>query len=99
MDERHPTGGIVVFTTQHKFYDAQGGPDFGTPDFDVYVVAFSGDLTAHGASRPFGASAPQGHSVHIVYNAETLEMTDWGIGQSPPELAGIGPSIPLDLGS
>lgn len=97
MGEPHPTDGVVVATTQHTFFEAQGGPEFGTPDFDVYVVAFRGDFTAGGVSRPAGAAAPRGRAVHGVYNARTLELTDWGIGQEMPNTSGIGPSIPLPL--
>ncbi len=97
MGESHPTDGVIVATTQHTFFEAQGGPEFGTPDFDVYVVAFRGDFTA-GAIGPAGTSAPrEGRALHAVYNASTLELTDWGIGQELPNTSGIGPSIPLPL--
>ena len=99
MGESHPTDGIIVSTTQHTFFAAQQGPTFGTPDFDVYVMAFRGDFTAYGASRPAGADPPQGHAVYAVYNAQTLEVTDWGIGEDLPTFLERWPSMALDLDS
>jgi hypothetical protein len=104
MGEPHPTQGVVIATTQHRFFDAiagTAGPSFGTPDFDVYVVAYRGSFTAWDTSRPAGAPPPRGNSVYVVHRADTLEVTDWGIGsvRVDPSL-GVGPFLPLfDLSS
>ena len=96
MGEEHPTAGIVLATTQHHFYEMTDGPTGGR-DFDAFVVAYEGDFTAYGASRPTGASAPRGHDVYVIYHADTLEVSDWGLGGIAFDPNKIGPWIPLDL--
>ena len=97
MGEDRPTDGVVISTTQHHFFSVRDGTTFGTPDFDAYVVAYRGDFTAGSAPRPVGAAAPRGQVTYEVYNADTLAVTDWGLGDLPIEAETIGPWIPLNL--
>jgi hypothetical protein len=97
MGEDHPTGGIILATSQHHFYEETNGPTMGTPDFDAFIVAYKGDFIAYGASRPSGSRAPRGDNVYAIYHADTLEVSDWGIGSFTFDPSTIGPWIPLDL--
>ena len=98
MGEDHPTGGIILAATQHHFYDMTQGPTMGTPDFDAFIVTYEGDFTAYGASTPSGdVPPPKGHHVYVIYHADTLDMSDWGVGDNAFDPSKIGPWIPLDL--
>jgi hypothetical protein len=96
MGEQRPTGGVVLATTQHHFYEKANGPTGGR-DFDAFVVGYKGDFTEYGASRPAGVPAPRGHSVYVIYRADTLEVSDWGVGDLTFDPGKIGQWIPLDL--
>jgi hypothetical protein len=96
MGEQQPTDGLVLATTQHHFYEETNGPTGGR-DFDAFVVAYKGDFTAYGASRPAGVPAPRGHNVYVIYHADKLEVSDWGVGDLGFDPGKIGPWIPLDL--
>lgn len=97
MGEDNPTGGIILATTQHHFYEKTNGPTMFTPDFEAFVVAYKGDFIGYGAHRPAGSPAPRGDNVHAIYHADTLELSDAGIGGSTFDPSTIGPWIPLDL--
>lgn len=89
--ERNPYGGILVATTERRFFDTRGG---GGPlsDRDVYVVGLRGQFTAYGASRPAGAPHPTGTFFYMMFDTGTLEALGGGIG-APTSLAGLGPSL------
>ena len=100
MGEDHPTGGVIVATTQHRFFNQMpSGPILYGKDFKAYVVGMQGDFTAYGASTP-GPSipTPKGHFVYVVVRADTLDGTDSGILDQPLDLSKYGPHISLDLG-
>lgn len=100
MGETHPTDGIVVATTQHAVFRAEpGGPKVHGPDFKVFVVAFAGELTAFGASRPPGTPPPTGRFAYAIHRADTLAVTDSGLLAKPFDLAPLGPHLPLKLES
>ena len=96
MGESRPTDGVVISTTQHDFFEVRDGTKFGTPDFDAFVVSYRGDFVADNP-RPADTPPARGHVVYVVYDAETLEVSDWGLGELPIEPESIGPWIPLDL--
>jgi hypothetical protein len=99
MGESHPTGGVVVATTQHHFFNEMpAGPILYTKDFNAFVVGMNGNFTGYGASRPAGTPAPKGHFVYFVVRADTLDGTDSGILDQPLDLAKYGPHVSLDLG-
>jgi hypothetical protein len=98
MGEPHPTNGIVVATTQHAVFRAEpAGPRVYGPDFKVYVVAFSGHLTAFLARRPPGAPPPTGRFAYAIHRADTLAVTDEGLLRKPFDLEALGPHVALDL--
>jgi hypothetical protein len=97
--EDHPTGGVIVATTQHRFFEEMpAGPILYTKDFNAYVVGMQGDFTAGDASRPAGAPAPTGHFAYFVVSTDTLDASDSGLLDRPLDLAKYGPHIALDLG-
>jgi hypothetical protein len=98
MGETRPTDGIVVATTQHAVFRAEpAGPKVYGPDFKVYVVAFSGHLTAYRATRPPGRPPPTGRFSYAIHRADTLAVTDWGLLGKPFDLTQLGPHVALDL--
>ena len=96
MGETHPTDGIVVATTEHAVFRAEpAGPKVSGPDFKVYVVAFSGKLTA---SRTFpGRPHPTGRFAYVIHRADSLAVTDFGLLRQPFDLTSLGPHVPLKL--
>jgi len=96
MGEDHPTDGIILATTRHHFYELTKGPSGGA-DFDAFIAAYKGDFTANNTSRPMGAAAPTGHDVYVIYRADSLELSDWGVGDNAFDPGKIGPWMPLDL--
>jgi hypothetical protein len=100
MGEDHPTGGVIVATTQHRFFNQMpSGPILYGKDFKAYVVGMHGNFTAYGASTPGpGTPIPKGRFVYAVVRADTLDGTDSGILDQPLDLTRYGPHISLDLG-
>jgi hypothetical protein len=89
--EPKPYGGILVATTQERFFDSRQGAEF-PYDRDVFVVSLRGRFTAYGASRPAGAPAPTGTFSYIVVDASSLETIAVGIGE-PTDTSILGPSL------
>jgi hypothetical protein len=90
-----PTEVIEVVTTTSALFKAVNG-SFVEDDSDVHVVAGSGDFTASGAHVRSGP-LPTGHFLFDVFDAKTLELTDWGLLDDSIDLSGRGPAIQLDL--
>jgi hypothetical protein len=98
LGETHPTDGIVVATTQHAVFRAEpAGPKVDGPDFKVYVVAFTGHLTAYRGTRPPGTTPPTGRFAYAIHRADTLAVTDSGLLEEPFDLEPLGPHVALDL--
>lgn len=92
--------GKLVGTTRGKATALFGAPS--SADRPVYVVKFHGVFTAYGAKRPTGAAAPQGHGMLLGYDAETLDVTDFAVGDAingsaDPDLSRLG--APKDIGA
>jgi hypothetical protein len=98
MGESHPTSGYEVATTRRAFFEALNGSEI-YDDAGVYVTVARGNFVAYGASRPAGVPPPKGGFVFAVYDAESLEMTDWGVLDQPVDVSEMGPSQPLELTS
>jgi hypothetical protein len=84
-----------VVTTRRALFKAANG-SFVEDDCDVYVVAGSGDFTASGAHVRSGP-LPTGRFLFDVFDAKTLELTDWGLLDDSIDLSGLGPAVRLDL--
>jgi hypothetical protein len=59
----------------------------------VYLITMKGTFTDDLASIPYGASAPTGHYLSIVINAQSFMVTDFGLSDRPPAVspASLGP--------
>lgn len=97
-DDDHPTNGLVVATRLRPFINHATGADV-PDDKDVYVVSAHGNFTDHYASHPYGsnASPPQGHFIMAVLDADTLDLIEYTIQDTPIETARYGAAFPLDL--
>ena len=104
--EPDPIHGVIVATTSRRWWGAQPEVQLTdeAPDFDVYVLAFEGDLTAYDASPPPVPSAPSGHAAlptghfaYLVASRDTVEVTEFGLGHEPLPVATLGPSLSVNL--
>jgi hypothetical protein len=90
-----PTGLTLVPTTRKAINALNGGSVVNT-DEDVYAVTLHGDFTAYGASSP-GDTLPSGHLMILVFDAETLEIGDFILGDYPIDATQLGKAIPLEI--
>jgi len=60
----------------------------------VYVIEVTGgSFTCNSCSVPPGASPPQGNALTITVNAQTFQVTDFGITPNVPDLTKISPDV------
>ena len=82
-------------TTRARALDAAGSSEVNAVDNDVYLISAKGDFTAYHAAVPRGAQDPTGTVIFAVVDAETGEVLDWGLRQSPVPLGDAGDPEPL----
>jgi hypothetical protein len=60
----------------------------------VYVIEVTGGpFTCNSCSGPSGASPPQGNALTITVNAQTFQVTDFGITPNVPDLTQISSDV------
>ena len=60
----------------------------------VYVIEVTGGpFTCNSCSVPPGASSPQGNALTITVNAQTFQVTDFGITPNVSDLTQISPDV------
>ena len=64
-------------------------------DQPAYVAVFHGNFVGYLASVPPGGQFPTGHVMTILFDAQTLEVTDWGLVDHAPVTAQLGAGSPL----
>lgn len=65
------------------------GLQSGDPGVDRYLVVLHGDFTAYGASPPTPASLPTGHVAVAAFDADSHDITDWGVGDHEVDVPGL----------
>lgn len=58
---------------------------------EVFLIVAKGNFVDDNAPRPPGAPAPSGSVLTLTVDAQSGELTDFGIQQSVPDLASLGP--------
>lgn len=91
----NPADASYVATTRKRINAADGSGTEVSSDEEVYAVLLRGNFVAHGASRPSGAPPPRGQYLVVVYDAETLDVTDFILGDRPMRLSEVGTPHPL----
>jgi hypothetical protein len=94
--DAHPYGG-EVFSSTRNFAETVISGDTVNTDQPVYVLVFHGSFVGYLASVPAGAQLPTGHVMTIVFDAQTLEVTDWGLVDQAPATVKLGAGSPLGL--
>jgi hypothetical protein len=94
--DAHPYDGEVFSSTRNLAETVISGDTVNT-DQPVYAVVFHGNFVGYLASVPAGAQLPTGHVMTIVFDAQTLEVTDWGLVDRAPATAKLGAGNPLGL--
>ena len=90
-DEPRPGGGRVVATTRNSFYG--GNVDSDQP---VYVVQVHGRFVGYRFPTPRGKPLRRGTVLVLVYDAQTLEITDWELQPADHDLSAYGDVVSLD---
>jgi hypothetical protein len=64
---------------------------------DVWAVQVEGvhEFVCRSCSRPWGAAPPRGRFITVVIDAETFEVTDWGLAPNSVDLGKLGTVIEL----
>jgi hypothetical protein len=93
--EGAPDGGVVVGGSRGEVVSAtMGGAQVDTNQ-DVFVVRLHGNFVGNEAPSPAGVAPPHGHYLEIVYDAQTMELTDWNLSAQPQDLARFGPAVSI----
>lgn len=95
--DTHPLWGQVVETTEQ----AANLTAFGTQvagNRNVFLVQVRGEFVAHLASRPRGATAPQGEFMILVYERGSYDDVAFGVGGHDVNLSLLGPVTSLEIG-
>jgi hypothetical protein len=94
--EARPANGAVFSSTRSAVERAISDSAVNT-DQPAFVAVVHGRFTAYEASVPPGSPLPTGSIMTITFDANTLEVTDWGIIPSVVNTAGLGTSTALGL--
>jgi hypothetical protein len=94
--DAHPYGGRVFSSTRRVAEDVLSGDTVNT-DQPTYAVVFHGNFVGYLASVPPSGQFPTGHVMTIVFDAQTLEVTDWGLVEHAPATEKLGAGSPLGL--
>lgn len=92
--EPNPQNGLV-FSSTRKFAESVVNGDIVDTDQPVYVAVFHGSFIGYMASVPDSGQFPTGNTMTVVFDANSLEVTDWGLVQTTPDTTRLGPATPL----
>lgn len=87
----HPVTKVVYVATRRLAANRAAGGDIVDSNELVYLVAVRGRFIDFRASPPFGAALPRGTVLTLVLTRSGLRVTDLGVGDRWPKLAGLGP--------
>ena len=83
-----------VYSTDHQTAEKIISGDIVNDHVPVYVIEVTGGpFTDTNASVPPGASPPQGNALTLTVDAQTYQVTDFGITANVPDLTQIGPDV------
>jgi hypothetical protein len=94
--DAHAYGG-EVFSSTRSFAEHVISGDTVDTDQPAYAAVFHGDFVGYLAPVPPSGHFPTGHVMTIVFDARTLEVTDWGLVDHAPSTAALGAGSPLGL--
>jgi hypothetical protein len=85
---------IGVYSPDHQTAEQIISGDIVNDHVPVYVVEVTGSLfTATNASVPPGAPPPQGNALTLTVDAQTYQVTDFGITPNVPDLTQISSDV------
>jgi hypothetical protein len=67
------------------------GLQSGDPALQEYLVVMHGDFTAYGAKVAAGRGSPTGSILTFAAQADTHDVTDWGVGDQSVDVVGLTP--------
>ena len=92
--EPAPSAGSVV-QTNRKALTAMFGAELPFEEA-VYAVVLHGQFTST-RPRPYGKPAPTGTVLTLAFDASTLQMKDFMLSRTAPDLSKLGTVAPLGL--
>jgi hypothetical protein len=85
---------IAVYSPDDEAVQEIISGDIVNDHLPVYVIEVTGGpFTCNSCSVPPGASPPQGDALTITVNAQTFQVTDFGITPNVPDLTKISPDV------
>jgi hypothetical protein len=88
--------GAEAWSTTRQMAVSVASDDRVDTDQSCFVVELSGHFTAYLASTPGGAPPPTGRTMTLTFDAQTLELTDWGVRDTAPAFTQrLGGGMPL----
>jgi hypothetical protein len=85
---------IAVYSPDHQAAEEIISGDLVNDHVPVYVIEVTGGpFTCNGCSFPPGASPPQGNALTLTVNAQTFQVTDFGITPNVPDLTQISSDV------
>ena len=85
----HPQNG-QVFASTRKFAEGVISGDIVDTDQPVYVAVFHGNFIGYMASVPNSGDFPLGNTMTVVFDANSLAVTDWGLVSNTPDTTWLG---------
>jgi hypothetical protein len=88
---------IAVYSPDRQAAEKTTSGDIVNDHVPVYVIEVTGGhFTCQACSVPPGGSPPQGNALTLTVNAQTYQVTDFGIVTNAPDLTKIS-SVVVDL--
>jgi hypothetical protein len=85
---------IAAYSADHQAAEKIISGDIVYDHVPVYVVEVTGGpFTDNTASVPPGATPPQGNALTLTVNAQTYQVTDFGLTPNVPDLTQISPDV------
>jgi len=85
---------LAVYSPDHQLAEEIISGDIVDDHVPVYVIEVTGGpFTCNSCSFPPGASPPQGDAFTLTLDAQTYQVTDFGIYPNAPDLTQISPDV------
>jgi hypothetical protein len=85
---------IAVYSADRQMAEKIVSGDIVNDHVPVYVIEVTGGpFIDNSASGPPGAAPPQGNALEITVNAQTFQVTDFGITPNVPDLSQISSAV------
>jgi len=83
-----------VFSTTHQTAERVISASGVNTNQPVFAVVLRGKFVGYTAYTPDG-KFPAGNAMNVVFDANSLAITDWGLLSTVPDLAALGASTSL----